>query len=548
MQLPFRAALAAVCLLAASLQNSVAKDADANHAFVRVSLSSGVSGNGGGRLLIFAMPVDGSHEPGRAVKLPDAVDINPIKPMTVKTFVAAREVGAMDARSSIDVDLDAMAWPQAFSTLPHGAYAFQAVLDVDRDYAYAGRKAPDLLSEVTLVQVGSGSIPSLRLSQAIPSHDPWLFPAGAPEWLRAAEPEARANVTEVNFASPALSAFWGRRIEMRAMVLVPPGYKEGSSERYPTIYLTHGYGATVADYPDAVASIWARMKRGEIPPMIWVLLEESSPTGTHEFADSVNNGPWGSALTTEFIPHLESTFRMDGKASGRFLTGHSSGGWAALWVQTHYPSMFGGAWATSPDPTDFHDFSGVDLYGKQANFYKRSDGSEAPLVRERGEVIWTVRDFARLERVLGEFGGQMASYEWVFSPKGIDGRPQQLFDRDTGAIDPKVLAYWSEHYDIVRYLQRDWPRLKDQLRGKVHVIVGTEDTFYLDGPAHRLKAVLDELSDGGDVRFKAGRGHFDLYKEGEDRVALRSQIAREMYAVARPSFVAPKGVGATAGK
>ncbi len=40
--------------------------------------------------------------------------------------------------------------------------------------------------------------------------------------------------------------------------------------------------------------------------MIWVFLDESSPTGTHEFADSVNNGPWGQALTTEFIPYFET--------------------------------------------------------------------------------------------------------------------------------------------------------------------------------------------------------------------------------------------------
>ena len=44
-------------------------------------------------------------------------------------------------------------------------------------------------------------------------------------------------------------------------------------------------------------------------------------TGTHEFADSVNNGPWGAALTTEFIPHLESKYRMDAKSNGRFLQG-----------------------------------------------------------------------------------------------------------------------------------------------------------------------------------------------------------------------------------
>src|SRR3546814_20811637 len=60
------------------------------------------------------------------------------------------------------------------------------------------------------------------------------------------------------------------------------------------------------------------------------------------------------------------------------------------------------------------------------------------------------------------------------------------------------------------------------------------DTFYLDGPAHRLKAVLDRLGAKSSFRFVPGRTHFDLYSEGEDRMALMKNIAKEMYAVARP--------------
>jgi len=37
----------------------------------------------------------------------------------------------------------------------------------------------------------------------------------------------------------------------------------------------------------------------------------------------------------------------------------------------------------------------------------------------------------------------------------------------------------------------------------------------------------------------SGRTHFDLYKEGDDRMALMKTIAKEMYAVARPEAKAP---------
>ena len=59
--------------------------------------------------------------------------------------------------------------------------------------------------------------------------------------------------------------------------------------------------------------------------MIYVFLNARCALGHHEFADSVNNGPWGEALTTEFIPALEKEFGAFGAPRGRFLTGHSSG-------------------------------------------------------------------------------------------------------------------------------------------------------------------------------------------------------------------------------
>ena len=103
------------------------------------------------------------------------------------------------------------------------------------------------------------------------------------------------------------------------------------------------------------------MADGTLPEMINVYLDGSCPMGHHEFADSANDGPWGQALTKEFIPYLESKFRMDAVPSGRLLTGHSSGGWSTLWLQVNYPEVFGGTWSTSPDPVDFRSFSGADL-------------------------------------------------------------------------------------------------------------------------------------------------------------------------------------------
>ena len=140
-----------------------------------------------------------------------------------------------------------------------------------------------------------------------------------------------------------------------------------------------------------------------------------------------------------------------------------------------------------------------------------------------------------LEQVLGPYGGQLASFEWVFSPKNDSGAPQQMFNRATGAVDPAVVSYWHDHYDLAHIVATDWSNRGKDLRGKIHLIVGTADTFYLDGAAHKFEAVLKGLNADPHFTYIENRTHFDLYKEGDDRLAMFDKIAKEMYAVARPS-------------
>jgi S-formylglutathione hydrolase FrmB len=273
--------------------------------------------------------------------------------------------------------------------------------------------------------------------------------------------------------------------------------------------------------------------------MIWVFLDHSGATGTNEFADSVNNGPWGKALTEELIPALEREYAMDARSSGRFLTGHSSGGWSTLWLQVRYPKLFGGSWPTSPDPSDFHNFTNIDLYAANANFYRDAKGQPIPLVRDHGKLIATMEQFARAEAVLGPYGGQIASFEWVFSPRGADGRPVPVFDRATGKVDPDVVAYWRDNYDVANIVTRDAAALRRDLDGKVHLTVGTADTFYLDGPAHLLEAAMAKARIKASFTYLPNRTHFDLYERGDDKMALMKDNAWAMYAVARPGVRRP---------
>ena len=512
-------AVSVAAFLSRGLQGQPAAGAPPVHVFFRVQAppsDTPVSG----RLLIFLKAGSGDKE----------VSTSELHP--TDTWVCAREVRDLEPGSSIEVDADELAFPRPFSRLQTGIYEAQAVLDVNHEYAYRERVPQDWVSPVVTLagwKPGVGAEPELSLERRI-VEDP-QHAAAFTKLKETATPEV-AQYEE--FESPLLTRFWGRAVKIKAWVMLPPGYGAHPNRTYPTAYWTHGFGGDIHGALVTGLRIVERMKSGKMPPMFWVMLDESLPEGTHEFADSVNDGPWGSALTTEFIPYLEKQFRMDAKPYGRLLNGHSSGGWATLQLEVNYPRIFGGTWSTSPDPSDFHDFTNVDLYAPNANMYHNADGSPVPIMRENGKAVVTMEQLARLEEVLGSYGGQLASFDWVFSPKGKSGAPEPMFDRLTGQVHPEVIAYWREHYDLAHIVEATWAERGNELKGRLHLIVGTADTFYLDGSAHKFEAVLNRLGAEPHFTYVPDRTHFNLYEENKDRMALFDKIAAEMWEVARP--------------
>jgi len=494
-----------------------------------VRLDPSVTGAQSGRILVFAHKVQSDEKPS------DSVDVDIFRLNEIA--VAARDVAGLQPGGVATIDGETDSFPFAFSALPPGNYRFQAVLDVNHDYTYTGRGGGDIVSPVVEAAL-PGAVPVLTLKDVLPELTSDSIASTFPPELAANYQAAQASVRQIDFISPVLSAFWGRPIHIRGQVALPPGYKDGGP-KFPVAYSTSGYGGNLLWTQFSATHMVQLMGSGKAPPMIWVYLDQSSPTGTHEFADSVNNGPWGQALTTELIPWIDHNYATDGVPSSRFLTGHSSGGWASLWLQVRYPKMFGGSWPTSPDPSDFHDFFNADLYAADANTYRDAEGNAYSMLRAAGKIAATFEQLAKMEAVLGPYGGQDASFEWVFSPKGPDGRPVPMFDRTTGKVNSDVVHYWHDHYDITNIVARDWKMLKPNLDRKIHLYVGADDSFYLDGPAHRLEAAFLHLGAHEDFTFVPDKTHFDLMAGGGDPDALLKTIAWAMYAKARPEAVQP---------
>lgn len=215
-----------------------------------------------------------------------------------------------------------------------------------------------------------------------------------------------------------------------------------------------------------------------------------------------------------------------------------------------YPRMFGGSWATAPDPVDFSAFLGADIYAPGANLYRDSSGAQRPMERDHDRVFTPTEREARLEAVLGPDSGQLRSFEWVFSPRGTDGKPAFLFDRETGDVDPLVAGYWRENYDIAQRIRGEWPLLKRDLDGKIHVRVGTADSYYLDGPVHRLESAFREVGGRAEFQFvpEATHSQRDLYTQKGDRAWFWKEMTAAMYRIARPGWKGPGGPAATQAK
>ncbi len=477
----------------------------------QITLDSAIAPNGaGGRLFVFLTEASDQRFTLNSGFLPD------------RTFLAAVEVEYIAPGAVFNFNPDIQAYPKPFSKLKTGNYRCMALLDQDHSMAYSGEDEDDLYGAVVSVQgLNPGDTAPVVLT--------------IDHRMRRGQSFADTeNIKLAEFQSPLLSAFWGRPIIMKAGIVLPPEMRQGSSERYPAVYHVHGFGGNYTDAWSEGPVLVNEMKQGKRFKMVHVFLNGAFPSGHHEFADSVNNGPWGQALTREFIPWLEKKYSMVENASARFLTGHSSGGWSSLWLQIQYPDFFGGTWSTSPDPVDFRSFTGFNATpGSSDNVYRLPDGTDRNLVVTNGRVEASIEQFVKHEIVQGEYGGQFSSFEWVFSPKGEDGGPMRLFNRATGAFNTEVLNAWRK-YDIGLILRQNWNALEPMLRGKIHIFCGSRDTFQLEKSVSLLCDFFKSKRSDAVCEIVPGRDHFNLYDSYKTYPqGLDARIDSEMHAIYR---------------
>ena len=473
-----------------------------------------------------AKPLDGrvlfllSNDPAAEPRM--QIDDTPRSQMIFGVTVDGLKPG-----QSVTIDGGAAGYPiRSINDVPAGDYTAQAVLNIYETFHRSDGKtiklAPDrgegqhwnlapgnLYSTPNKVHVGPGAPPiSISLDKIIGPIPP--------------QPDTK-YIRHLRIQSELLTKFWGRPMYLSAIVLVPEGFDEHPDVHYPEMVFEGHFPDGFEDFrtippdpnlkPDYSYRFhlagYNRIQQEEaydeykkwispgFPRVLVIQIQHANPYYDDSYAvNSANLGPYGDAIETELMPAVEKKFRGIGQGWARFLYGGSTGGWESLAVQIFYPDHYNGAFVACPDPVDFHAYMTTDLYNQSNMFFLQGANKrvEQPAMRDYlGHTLITVRDNNGYEAALGDHGRsgeQFDIWQAVYGPVGDDGYPQAIFDKHTGEIDHATAAYWHDHYDLDAILQRDWSTLGPKLRGKLHIYVGSDDTYFLNDAVYLMEGFL----------------------------------------------------------
>jgi len=163
--------------------------------------------------------------------------------------------------------------------------------------------------------------------------------------------------------------FWSESTQQtrRAFVYTPPMYGKNKKEKYPVLYLQHGWGENETSWPNqghANLIMDNLIAEGKIKPFIIVM--------TYGMTNEVRFGGLGQftaedfekVLVDELVPYIDANFQTRADKNHRAMAGLSMGGFETKLITLRRPEVFGyyglmsgGQYA----PTDIKDAKQVKL-------------------------------------------------------------------------------------------------------------------------------------------------------------------------------------------
>lgn len=211
----------------------------------------------------------------------------------------------------------------------------------------------------------------------------WLYRGfPAPTLPRSVRVRGPGGTRQVPVTAPVVQSITVRSAALagypdRVDVVLPPGYAGHPWQRYPVLYLLHGFPGLPAQYLDVgqVADTEARLvASGRMNPLILVM-----PTGTRsyltdeEWANGVRHGNgWETFVARTLVRTIDSRYRTIAAGNGRGIGGLSEGGYGALNIGLHHPGEFtlmeswSGYMVADPMPAVFGRNASVRRYNSPA--------------------------------------------------------------------------------------------------------------------------------------------------------------------------------------
>jgi len=224
--------------------------------------------------------------------------------------------------------------------------------------ATVGPLVPDLYSYgFTVDGVRTIDPRNPTVKPGISSLDNLVFVPGPEADFEDNKPVPHGQVRQVWYPSATLGT------QRRMHVYTPPGY-EGSSERYPVLYLLHGAGdedsgwSTVGRAGFILDNLIAAKKavpmlvvmpNGSLPPVSGLpkLEPGTAPSPEARKALEAAQGRFTNELLKDVVPLVEKTFRVQAGPDHRALAGLSMGGGQTLRAVVAHPDQFAyvGVWS-----------------------------------------------------------------------------------------------------------------------------------------------------------------------------------------------------------
>jgi enterochelin esterase-like enzyme len=134
------------------------------------------------------------------------------------------------------------------------------------------------------------------------------------------------------------------KMERHYAIYLPPDY-EHSERSYPVLYLLHGGGDDQTGWVQfgEVKHITDKaIKEGKATPMI-IVMPDANRGQRGYFNDLKNEWRYEDFFFEEFLPYVESTYRIKGNKRYRAVAGLPMGGGGSFMYALHHPELFSSA-------------------------------------------------------------------------------------------------------------------------------------------------------------------------------------------------------------